>query len=253
MRTEVGSPVAIVTGAGGLLGRAIASTLATEGARVAVVEHDAATGAETLQAIQAKGGTGMLCVGDVSSPTDVSTMVAGVHETYGRVDVLVNNAAVTHHTAAFLDLTLEGWNQMLAVNLTGVFLCSQPVARIMREQGNGRIINITSVGALLPLPLASHYGASKGGVISLTKAMALELAEYNIQVNAIAPGAIHPVGGLQHITEELRDSITPLSRIPANRYGEPQDIAAMVAFLSSEAATYITGSVLAVDGGYLLL
>jgi 3-oxoacyl-[acyl-carrier protein] reductase len=239
--------VAIVTGASRGIGRAIALALAAEGASVAVNYANSSAAADAVVAdIQAMGADAIALQADVSQSDQVTGFVAAVMEKWGRVDVLVNNAGITRDTL-LLRMDLAQWQAVIDLNLTGVFLCTKAISKIMLKQRSGRIINIASVSGQIGLPGQVNYSAAKAGVIGFTKAVAKELATRSITVNAIAPGFISTdmTAGLE------ADDILKL--IPLGRYGKPEDIAGMVRFLASDpAAAYITGQTFNVDGGMVM-
>jgi NAD(P)-dependent dehydrogenase (short-subunit alcohol dehydrogenase family) len=245
--------VSIVTGGAKGIGRAITRRLVEEGSRVVIAQRDPETGEALEQEILEGGGDALFVRTDVSIKEQVDGLVEETLRRFGQIDVLVNNAATSAHPGSLLEASLEDWQRVLNVNLTGVFLCSQAVARHMVERKRGRIINITSVGGFQPWKGSVHYLTSKGGLIMLTKAMALELAPHCILVNAIAPGAIMTERVAEMRQDPARSSrLTPLSKIPLSRFGEVGEIAAAVAFLASDEASYFQGATLVVDGGYLL-
>jgi 3-oxoacyl-[acyl-carrier protein] reductase len=239
--------VAIVTGASRGIGRAIALALAAEGASVAVNYANSSAAADAVVAdIQAMGADAIALQADVSQPDQVTGFVAAVMEKWGRVDVLVNNAGITRDTL-LLRMDLAQWQAVIDLNLTGVFLCTKAISKIMLKQRAGRIINIASVSGQVGLPGQTNYSAAKAGVIGFTKAVAKELATRSITVNAIAPGFISTdmTAGLE--AEEI------LKAIPLGRYGEPEEIAGMAKFLAADpAAAYITGQTFNVDGGMVM-
>lgn len=242
--------VAIVTGAGNGIGKATAQRLASEGAAVAVADLDQAAAEQTVQEISAAGGKAMAVVVNVTARASVETMLATVLEQYGHVDVLCNIAGIAVGEP-FLQVTDANWQRTLDVNLTGVFLCSQIVARQMVEKGiAGRIVHMASTNGLVGEANLSHYNASKFGVVGLTMTMAIDLAPYNIRVNSVCPGLIKT-----RLTERSRNDPTwtgeYLKKIPLNRFGEPTEVAAAVAFLAAKDSGFITGHQLVIDGGQL--
>lgn len=239
--------VAIVTGAARGIGLACAQRLAAEGARVVLCDVDAEGGAQAAALI---AGASFVTT-DVSRKPDVDALVAGVLEDAGRIDVLVNNAGITH-ACDFLDVAEEDFDRVLRVNLKSMFLCGQAVARTMVARGvRGAIVNMSSVNAVLAIPNQVPYVVSKGGVNQLTKVMAIALAPHGIRVNAIGPGTIATEMAREAVlgSEEAKRRI--LSRTPLGRLGEPDEIAAVAAFLASDDASYLTGQTIYPDGGRL--
>lgn len=248
--------VAIVTGSGTGLGRGIALRFAAEGASVVIGEIGAEAGNRTCQEISAQGGEAVSIPTDVTVPDQVGKLVEGCDEKYGRIDILVNNAGVTgvHHPKLFahcLELDLKNWNRVIDINLTSLFICSQAVARYMVRHGiEGRIINIastTSFGADLG---GANYVASKHGVMGLTRAMAVELGDHKIIVNAIAPGMTATEGALPIFSEETK-RIGIEKSVPLRRPGKPEEVASAAVFLASDECSYVNGSAIVVDGGFL--
>ncbi len=239
--------VAVVTGASRGIGKAIALSLAAEGASVAVnyASSDAAANAVVAE-IHGLGSEAIALQADVSQPDQVDHFIKAVMEKWGRVDVLVNNAGITRDTL-LLRMGIEEWQAVINLNLTGVFLCTKGVSKIMLKQKSGRIINIASVAGQMGNPGQANYSAAKAGVIGFTKTVAKELATRGITVNAVAPGFIST-----DMTEDLKaDEI--LKFIPLGRYGKPEEIAGMVRFLAADpAAGYITGQTFNVDGGMVM-
>ncbi len=248
---ELEGKVAIVTGAGQGIGRAIALAAAREGMRVTVNDINPDTAAETVRLIAQEGGTAAVHVGDVSREADVARMVEETLARWGRIDLLVNNAGI-EPSASILEMQPEVWDRVMAVNLRSVFLCTQAVGRVMRDQGSGVIVNISSIaGKAIPLAYRSAYAASKAGIVGFTKEAAREFAEYGIRVNAVCPGVI-----VTPMTARARQDPAMMEKwrreIPMRRLGQPEEVAALVLFLASDAASYITGQAYHVDGGKVM-
>lgn len=243
--------VAIVTGAGSGIGRNIAVRLADEGARVVVADVQYMAAESTAALIRGNGGKAIAIRTDVSSREEVIAMVSETLEHWNHVDILVNNAGVSGEHS-FLSLEEAEWDRVLSINLKGTFLCGQAVARSMVEAGRGgKIVNIASVNSKVVLPGLAHYCASKGGVYMLTKAMAVELAPYRINVNAVGPGVIETELTAPALADPDRLQFL-LGHIPLGRIGQTDDVAEAVTFLVSDKSNYITGTCLFVDGGWLL-
>jgi 3-oxoacyl-[acyl-carrier protein] reductase len=239
--------VAIITGASRGIGRATALALAAEGAKVVVnYASSSAAAEEVVAAITDAGGSAIALQADVSKLEQVDALVNNTLEKFGRVDVLVNNAGITRDTL-LLRMKPEDWQAVIDLNLTGVFLCTRAVSKLMLKQRSGRIINIASVAGQMGNPGQANYSAAKAGVIGFTKTVAKELASRGITVNAVAPGFI-----VTDMTSDLK-SEEILKYIPLGRYGEPQEVAGMVRFLAADpASAYITGQVFNVDGGMVM-
>jgi 3-oxoacyl-[acyl-carrier protein] reductase len=246
MHASIQDKVVIVTGAGKGIGRAIAERFAGSGAKVAVNDVDADAVAETVEAITAAGGTAaMAAIADVSDSASVAAMIDAVMAEHGRIDVLLNNAGLVSPMLHFFEADEAWWRRIIDVNLTGHFLVSHPVARIMAKQGGGSIINMSSGGATRAHRAFTAYDATKGGIEALTRAMALDLGPYGIRVNALMPGSID-TSGMTLDQRQYRGENVPLGRI-----GEPYDMTGAALFLASDDAAYITGDVIKVDGGML--
>jgi len=241
---DLSGRVAIVTGASRGIGRAIASKLAAQGATV-VGAARGTNAAATIEAIVAAGGKGEAVTADVSDPAAIDHLIAGTLERHGRIDVLVNNAGITKDQL-MLRMKRDDWDAVLATNLTAAFALTQAVLKPMIKQRSGRIISISSVVGQGGNAGQANYAASKAGLIGFSKAVALEVASRGITVNVVAPGLI-ATDMTQAITDGARQEWE--SRIPLKRLGTPEDIAAAVCFLASNEAAYITGQVVAVNGG----
>lgn len=244
--------VAIVTGARRGMGKAHALVLAKAGAKVVVSDISQEECDEVVKEIKKNNGEAIAIKCDVSDKAEVDDLVKKTIEKWGKVDIFVNNAGILQFKP-FLDLTEEDWDKVLDVNLKGYFLCAQAAAKEMVKQKSGSIINIASIAmgqVGVGFPTLSHYSASKGGIVALTETIAAELAPYNIRVNAVAPGGIDTpmVGAIKDNPQAMEGT---LSRIPMKRLGKPEEVANLVLFLASDASSYMTGSTVVIDGGYL--
>jgi len=239
--------VALVTGASRGLGKAIALELAAEGARVTVNYMKSASQAEeVVKEIISRGGTAAAVQADITSLPEVEKMIDGLYEQCGRIDILVNNAGVTKDEL-LLSMTPEDWDLVIKTNLGGLFNCTKAVAKYMMVQKSGRIINISSVAGERGGRGQSNYAASKGGINAFTRSVAMELAPKKITVNAVAPGVVETEMS-STVIRRAKDII--LDSVALKRLGQPEEIAKVVAFLASDASSYITGEVIRVDGGF---
>ena len=248
---EFAGRAALVTGAGQGMGRAVAARLAAGGASVVVNELNPESAERTAQALVDAGHEALAAPGDVTSSEDVRAMFSATNERYGGPHILINNAGILYPTPVE-DIPLDEWNAVLAVNLTGTFLCSQAAIGPMREAGWGRIVNFSSTaGKNVSTVGGAHYTATKAGVLGFTRHLAKEVAGYGITVNAVCPGLID--------TEMVRAVISPeradayAGSFPVSRLGEPREVAELVAFLASDRASYITGASLDINGGDLMI
>ena len=239
--------VCIVTGGAQGIGEACVRRFAREGAQVVIADIDDARGAALAAEL---GGVYLHC--DVGNKAQVDALVAQAMAAHGRIDVLVNNAGI-FKAADFLDMTEADFDAVLRVNLKGAFLMGQAVAREMARAGKGSIVNMSSVNGVLAIPTIAGYNVSKGGINQLTRVMALSLADKGIRVNAVAPGTIATELAAKAVLTSEEAKARIMSRTPMRRLGEPSEIADTVAYLASDAASYITGEIVVVDGGRMTL
>ncbi len=244
--------VAIITGARRGMGRSHAITLAKAGAKVVVSDISEEDCEIVVEEIKKAGGEAMAVKCDVTKKAEIDEMVRKTVERWGKLDILVNNAGICQFKP-FLELTEEEWDRTLNINLKGEFLCAQAAAKEMVKQKAGAIVNIASIAmgqVGVGFPTLAHYSASKGGIVGMTETLALELAPFNIRVNAIAPGAIDtPM--VESTKQDPKTMEGTLMRVPLHRLGKPEEVSSLVLFLASEASSYMTGSTVVIDGGWL--
>ena len=246
---DLKNKIAIVTGSRRGIGKAIVLALAKAGAHVVVSDINLDDCNKVVEEIKAIGKEGLAVKADISNPEEVKEMVKSTVKRFGKIDILVNNAGI-YMQKSLTDATEQDFDRILDINLKGVFLCSKAVVPEMIKQGKGKIINITSIAGQVGFANSSAYCASKGAIINITRELALELAQYKINVNAIGPGVIEtPM--TKDLLEDKATKETLLANIPLSRIGKPEDIANAALFLASDNSDYITGITLFVDGGWL--
>ncbi len=250
---DLSGKVALVTGASSGIGRATAVALAGCGASVAVNFHRNESGAEATRAeIVKAGGRATVIQADVMRGADVRALVARAVEELGPVDILVNNAGSLVERLKILELTEERWDEVIDLNLKSAFLCSQAVAASMMERKTGAIVNVSSIAGRNGGALGSiHYSTAKGGLITLTKGFAKELAPYGVRVNAVSPGVIDTPYHERFSTPEAMKAY--VGGIPLGRVGTPEEVASVIAFLASDAASYLSGETIEINGGMLMI
>ncbi len=250
--SDLTGQVAIITGARRGMGRTHALALSKAGAKIVVSDISEEDCEKVVEEIEKNGGEAMAVKCNVTKKREVDELIKKTVEKFGKVDILVNNAGICQFKP-FLELTEEEWNKTIDINLKGYFLCAQAVAKEMAKQKRGVIVNITSVAMGqqgVGFPNLAHYCASKGGIGGITEALAVELAPFNIRVNAIAPGMIDtPM--IESTKQDPKTMEAMLSRIPMHRAGKPEEVSNLVLFLASDASSYMTGSTVVIDGGWL--
>lgn len=243
--------VAIVTGGSRGLGRAMALGLAREGGLVVIASRNASRGAAVAQEIESLGTRALYVQTDVAQAADVQRMVQAALESFGKIDILVNNAGV-HAGAPFVQETADLWEEMFRINVMGTVLPTQAVVPHMIQQGRGKIVNVSSKAAVVGEPYHAAYSASKGAILALTRALAIELAPYNIMVNAVCPGPTYTDMLLAAVPEAgQREELAAAA--PLRRLGQPEDIAGAVLYLASDDSDWCTGQAISVDGGMSVL
>lgn len=241
--------IALITGGGSGIGRATCLLFASEGATVVVADYVAEGGHETVQQIKANGGEATFVQADVSKSADVQNMIATTVQTYGRVDVLFNNAGIEGPSAKIANYKEDDWDRVIAIDLTSVYLGMKYVIPEMLKQGGGSIISTASVAGLVGFPGSGAYAAAKAGVINMTRMVALEYADKNIRVNCICPGIIDTPMVDRVVGGRLRERVVKAE--PVGRLGRPEDIANAALFLASEESSFATGAPFVIDGGYV--
>jgi 3-oxoacyl-[acyl-carrier protein] reductase len=246
--TDLQGKTAIVTGASGGIGQAVAVAMAKAGADVAICGQNQERLAATAELVKAAGRRVLSYAMNVSSPESIQQTVDDVHKNWGRIDIMVNNAGITRD-GLIIRMSEQDWDEVINVNLKSVFLFSKAVARHMMKQRSGSIVNIASIIGLIGNPGQANYAASKGGIIAFTKSMARELASRNVRSNAIAPGFIET-----RMTEKIPGDLQKkmLDSIPLGRYGKPEDVADLAVFLAGDRSSYITGQVISICGGMVM-
>lgn len=251
MRRWLEDKVALVTGGGSGIGRASALTFAREGAKVIVADVVVEGGEETMQMIREAGGEAIFVKADVSKAAEVEALINKAVETYGRLDCALNNAGIEGIKAPTVDCTEENWDRTININLKGVWLCMRCEIHQMLKQGGGAIVNTSSTAGLVGVQGRPAYVASKHGVVGLTKAAALEYAKAGIRINAVCPGSIRTPMMERIIGGDPQEEALQIARQPVGRLGSPEEVAEAVVWLCSDAASFVTGHIMAVDGGWV--
>lgn len=249
---DLKNKVAIITGARRGMGKSHALILAKAGAKVVVADISLEDCEKVVKEIEKAKGEAMAVKCDVTKKEEIEKMVENTVKKWGRVDILVNNAGIAEF-CPFLEMTEEVWDRTLDINLKGYFLCAQAAAKVMVKQKSGVIVNIASVAMGqqgIGFPNIAHYCASKGGIVGMTEALAIELAPFNIRINAVSPGMIDtPM--IASIKQDKKTMEAMLTRVPLRRVGKPEEVSNLVLFLASDASSYMTGSTVVIDGGWL--
>jgi len=249
---ELPGKIAIVTGASRGIGDAIAKGFAQAGAELVLVSRNIVALEEVAKEIKALGRKALPLAADIGNPEDIQRTIENTLKVFPRIDILVNNAGISPILKKSEELTLREWEEIVRVNLTGTFLFCQAVGKVMIQQGGGKIINMVSVGAVVGFQRQIAYCATKGGILQLTKVLAIEWARYNIQVNAIGPAYLET-----ELTKGMRESKiiseNLIRRTPMGRFGKPEEVVGAALYLASDASSYVTGQTLFVDGGWLAL
>jgi len=247
---ELKGKTAIVTGASRGIGEAIAKGFAKAGADLVLVSRNLSALEKVAKEIEGIGRKALPMAADIGNPDDIQKTVAAALKIFPRIDILVNNAGISPVLKKAEEMDLKDWEQIVRVNLTGTFLFCQAVGKVMIQQGGGKIINMATVGAVVGFPRQIGYCATKGGILQLTKVLAIEWTRYNIQVNAIGPAYLET-----ELTKGMRESQiiseNLLRRTPMGRFGKPEEIVGAAIYLASDASSYVTGQTLFVDGGWL--
>ncbi len=249
MNQMLKNKIAIVTGAGSGIGEATALLFAAQGASVVLADMDTAGADRVLAQLKQQGGTGLVVRTDVSQPSDCDALVKATLERFGRLDIAVNNAGIGGPAALVGDYPVTGWDQVIAINLSGVFYGMRYQLPAMVEQGGGAIVNIASILGKVGFPMSSAYAAAKHGVVGLTENAALEYATQGIRVNAVGPGFIHTPLLEKNLTAEQMSGIAAMH--PMKRLGTATEVAELILWLATDKASFVTGSYYTVDGGYL--
>lgn len=247
---DLKNKIAIVTGGGSGIGERVAAALAAYNVKVIIADINQKAADSVVSKIKAKGKDAIATKVDITNSTDVKKMVDFILKTYGRIDILFNNAGILIQGPAET-LSLDDWNKVISVNLTGMFICAQVVGKVMIKQRKGKIINTASISGTLGLPGNVAYAAAKHGVIGMTKVMAVEWGKYNVNVNCIGPGPTKtPMTAAVFSDQERYQSL--VNKIPMGRPGEPEDLIGTVIYLASRASNYVTGQTIYIDGGRIV-